>query len=209
MDAENDPSANDLSGRTRKPSRPKAAPRPPRKITETYLHNAGLHYLQRFAASSGHFRRVMMRKVDKSCRVHTDQDRDECARMVDTLIDKFRRAGLLDDEAYAAGLAASLRRRGASGRAMEARLRARGVEPDRIAAIRARERETDADQDFYALLRLMRRKRLGPFRGEREADARKELAALARAGFAYDDAQRGLALPPDEAERLLLEVTGL
>lgn len=189
--------------------REKSAPRPPRRITETYLHNAGLHYLQRFAASSGHFRRIMMRKVDKSCRFHTDQNREDCARMLEALVVKFQRAGLLDDTAYAAGLAASLRRRGASARAVEARLRARGVDDEQIAAFRARERDDGADQDFSALLRLMKRKRLGPFRGGREENIKKEMAALARAGFSYENAQRGLNLPPDEAERILLEIPGL
>ncbi len=59
----------------------------PKKITESYLHNSGLYYLQRFSASSEHFRSVMMRKVKKSCMHHTDQDYDACAVMVDKLVE--------------------------------------------------------------------------------------------------------------------------
>src|SRR5687768_1034793 len=100
--------------------------KPPKKITETYLHNAGLYYLQRFSASSESFRRVMMRKVERSCRAHPEQDRAECARMVDELVRKFLGAGLLNDGQYAEAMVSTLRRRGLSSRAIQARLAARG-----------------------------------------------------------------------------------
>lgn len=193
-----------------RPRKEKTGPKPPRRITETYLHNAGLHYLQRFAASTGQFRKVIMRKVDKSCRFHKEQDRDSCVRMVDELVAKFQRAGLLNDSAYAAGLAASLRRRGSSRRAVEAKLRTRGVGADDIAAALNDGEDGGGDQDFNALLRLMKRKRIGPFRkGPAPDSIQKELAAVARAGFSYEDAQRGLNLTPEDAESMLLEIMAL
>jgi len=95
--------------------------KPPKKITEKYLHNSGLAYLQRFTASSMHFKTVMTRKIDKSCRHHEEQDREECLQMLDKTTEKFRELGLLDDEAYLKGMITSFRRRGLSARQIDAR----------------------------------------------------------------------------------------
>ena len=86
----------------------------PRKISETYLHNSGLYYLERFAASKKHFKFVMKNKVKRSCMHHTEQDFEQCAAWVDALADKFEKVGLIDDDAYTNGLVASLRRKGKS-----------------------------------------------------------------------------------------------
>ena len=168
--------------------------RPPKKITETYLHNSGLYYLQRFAASSAQFRKVMMRKVYKSCRHHTDQDEEACAAMVDEVIGKFQQAGLLNDDLYARGSVFSLRRQGKSKRAITAKLSQKGVDEDLIEEklhAHAQESHTE-DAEFEAALIHARKKKLGPYRRDEEYDAQKELASLARAGFSYDVARRVL-----------------
>lgn len=73
----------------------------PKKITDTYLHNAGLFYLQRFTASRSHFYDVMMRKIKKSCTYHKNQKIEDCESLLKNLIEKFEELGLLDDKSYA------------------------------------------------------------------------------------------------------------
>ena len=171
----------------------------PKKITESYLHNSGLHYLQRFATGTGNFRRVMMRKVDRSCRAHPDQSREDCARMVEALIEKFSRAGLLDDAGYVRGAVASLRRRGESTRAIEARLSAKGLPRETVRdALQA-----DGGDDLQAAVRFARRRKLGPFAAGKSKDPEKQMAALARAGYGYEIAAKVLAMTAGEAEEVL------
>jgi regulatory protein len=172
--------------------------RPPRKITPEYLHNAGLHYLQRFSSSSENFRTVLLRKARRSCAHHPDQDYETCARMIDDLVRKFIDSGLLNDELYARGLAASLRRRGKSEKAIMAHGRNKGLDG---ALTRRHLDDIDHDREpsgpsaeLEAALVHARRKKLGPFRGPKPPDARKELASMARAGFSYDTARKALAL---------------
>src|SRR5687768_10288296 len=50
----------------------------PKKITETYLHNAGFHYLHPLAVTSGHSKEVMRRKTYLSCPLPPDQNKTEC-----------------------------------------------------------------------------------------------------------------------------------
>ncbi|MGB1547388.1 MAG: RecX family transcriptional regulator, partial [Alphaproteobacteria bacterium] len=77
-------------GKGRKPSRG------PRRITPSYLENAALFYLERYATSVAHFRRVLMNKVRRSARFH-GTDVEEGAKLVEDLIQRYRRSGLLDD----------------------------------------------------------------------------------------------------------------
>lgn len=199
-----------VTGTIKSPERRKTAkngPRPPKKITATYLHNSGLYYLQRFAASTGQFRRVMQRKIDKSCLFHKEQNREDCLRILDELIQTFQRSGLLNDEGYATGAIRSLRHRGLSTRAIIAKMDMRGISSE-ITQRTLREIDNDSveNPDLIAALRVARRRRVGPFRKSDSVDDAakdKALAALARSGFSYDICNRALAMSREEAEALI------
>jgi regulatory protein len=175
----------------------------PRRVTPTYLENAALHYLQRFASSSANLRRVLLRKVHRSAEAH-GTDPAEGTAWVDALIERYRQAGLLDDAAYAAAKTASLARRGTSPRGIRQKLSQKGVEGEIIDESIG---ELGENADLRAAVNFARRRRLGPFRpGGREAVFEKELAALGRAGFSYETARRVLACADEDAvEGMLAE----
>ncbi len=154
-----------------KRGKPRGEKKPPKKITEKYLYNSGLAYLQRFPSSTPHFRRIMGRKIDRSCNYHKDQDRETCARLLDTTVETFVRQGLLNDAAYLQGMVNSLRRRGLSTQAILAKLGQKGMgQDDVLKAVRAYDEDHSlADPDLAAAVMLMRRKRIGPFRKKEEA----------------------------------------
>ena len=165
--------------------------RPPPRLSPSYLENAALHYLERFASSSANLRRVLMRKVDRSL-AHWGDDagngRSDAAQWVEAVLTKLAGLGYLDDSAYAAQKAAGLHRRGRPARGIRAALAAKGVEAEIAEAAIAALDAADLD----AAINLARRRRLGPWRpAETRAETRqRDLAALARAGFDYDTARR-------------------
>jgi regulatory protein len=174
----------------------------PRKATPRSLHNAALFYLERFSTSAENLRRVLIRRVERSARVH-ETDRAEGLAVVDALIARLRKSGLLDDRAYAEARAKTLRRRGAPSRVIRARLRQKGVGEDDADAGLAAADDEDGDPDLAAAVNFARRRRLGPFRpsGDRQGAAEKDLAILARAGFRYDVARKIVEVAtPEELE---------
>ena len=173
------------------PGRRKRGRRGPRKATDASLGNAALHYLGRYATSSWNLRRVLMRKVERSARFH-GTDRDAGAAVVDRLIARYEASGLLDDRAYAEARAAALHRRGVSARAVRALLLGKGVVRDLIEAALAALASGPGDPELAAALAYARRRRLGPYgpAAARKSMREKDLASLARAGFAYDIARR-------------------
>ncbi len=176
--------------------------RTPKKATLERLERAALHYLERFASSSENLRRVLMRRVARSAQFHgagAGNDAEASgAAAIDDIIQRFLRAGLLDDRAYAAARAASLHRRGASLRAIRLKLSQKGVDAetadaalDTLRQTLAAEADPGADPDLQAALNYARRRRLGPFRSKDRTEHRdRDLAALGRQGFSYDIARR-------------------
>ncbi len=176
--------------------------KPPKKISDRYLYNSGLAYLQRYPASSMHFRSVMMRKINKSCRHHIEQNIDDCAIMLDNLIVKFQDLSLLDDAAYLKGMITSLRKRGLSSMQIGNKLRQKGYKRDEIDAELKRhdkdEYNTEHNGDIHAALVFARKKKLGPFDIMNKRDPEKSLAAMARAGYSYDTAKKTLSMTKED-----------
>lgn len=190
-------------------SKKKREKRPPKKITERYLYNSGLYYLQQFASSKQNFKTVMKRKVKRSCLHHKDQDYDSYAKMVDDLADQFEEQGLLNDDAYIRGMVTSLRRRGLSSRAIVTRMKHKGIESDKTqTALETHDLEScesARDADILAALTYCRKKRIGPFfeKQNKEEVFEKWLASLGRQGYSYDTARSVLEYERDDAQDAL------
>ena len=164
--------------------------RVPKKITPGYLENSCLYYLSRFTTSEENLRRVMMRKVFRSAN-HHGTNPDEGKVLIEDIISRYLRSGILDDKAYAKAKATALHRRGNSSRNIQAKLKQKGLNSDVIDIALAALREVDKDPERTAAIRFARRRRLGPFQFCQLNDElrKKHLAAMARAGFSYDIAK--------------------
>lgn len=173
-----------------------------RALNAASLDNAALHYLGRFASSSANLRRVLLRKVARNA--ERDEDREKGAQLIEELIARYLRSGLLNDQSFAAQAAASLARRGASRFSIRGKLAQKGVGAELVKeTLKALDEE--GDPEITAACALARRRRLGPYRQAnlRAQWRQKDLAALARAGFSLDIARRILAVADvDELEAL-------
>ncbi len=189
---------------TPKPARKKAAarqagarargePKPRRRMPMTYFENAALYYLGRFASSSANLRRVLLRKVARQAEEGTEA---EATGMVDELIARYLKSGLLDDQAYASQKAGSLARRGTSRYSIAGKLAQKGVTAALVKNT-LQVMEDEGSSDVIAACALTRRRRLGPYRSEeaRPLWLKKDMATMARAGFGFDIVKRILTLP--------------
>jgi regulatory protein len=173
----------------------------PGEIDPELLERWALAYLGRFASSAENLRRVLLRRARRRGSSAPEAGA-RAAGLIDALVERYRRSGLLDDVAYAAARAHSLHRRGESSTRIQARLAAKGV--DRAIAAQAvlGLRAEVADLDLAAACAFARRRRLGPYRRS-AADPARELGAFARAGFARRVAERVLACADIDAVEAL------
>ena len=191
MSDDTDPRDGDATGARKRRADTRRKPKGPKQATPDYLEKAALHYLERYASSRANLRRVLMGKVERSARFH-GTDREAGAKAVEQLLDRLARAGYLDDAAYARGRAISLHRAGHGAQAIRMKLRQKGVDEDTCwAALESLEEEAEAPE-LAAALRYARKRRLGPYRApdRREANAERDMAALARKGFSLDLARQ-------------------
>jgi len=150
----------------------------PDKI-DSWLRRAAMAYLTRYASSSANLEKVLVRKARRRG-IEVDSVR------LEPVIASAIRSGLLDDEAYAAAKTASLRRQGRSSMAVRARLGAKGLGRSAVEVALAGDMTDEQAVELFA-----RRKRLGRYRiDQTDETRRRDLAALARAGFSYGLARR-------------------
>lgn len=165
----------------------------PKKITESYLRNAGLFYLERFSTSSANFKTVMLRKIKKSCAAHPEQLFSACEIMLNKVTQELIDKGFLNDAAYTQATVNSLKRRGLSKRLITQRLRQKGIKLE----------DVEGD-DFYAAVLLTQRRKLGPFgKAGDEKQLQRAYGVLGRAGFDYAVCKKALSLTRAEADDVL------
>jgi regulatory protein len=126
----------------------------------------------------------------------------EADLLIEPLLARYQASGLLDDARYAAAAVHGQRRRGASRRAIQHKLSLRGVD---AAATRSALEVVDGDNrdaELVAAVAFVRRRRLGPHRpaADRESYRKRDLAALARAGFDFETARRALGFEGTDDE---------
>ncbi len=166
-----------------------------RKLAPADLKDAALHYLGRYAASTARLRQVITRRIKRSAKAN-DLDPQPLLDELERVIAMLIRTGLLNDATFAEGRVRSLNRRGGSRRQIAGKLAAAGVPQATTAEALAGMEEEMPDAEFAAALAYARRRRLGAFRSvpdDTPERRRKDLMAMARAGFALDLARRALA----------------
>jgi len=164
--------------------------------TRASIEQSALLYLGRYDASSSHLRQVLRRKVRRILDAQPPEAERGPAEArsgawVEEVVAKVLELGLVDDQRYATAVARRLERRGTSHRAMQAKLREKGVPQEIVNEVLGG--GPSGDSELVAASALARRRRLGPYRVDpeaREARRERDLAALARAGFNFDVARR-------------------
>lgn len=180
----------------------RTAPTDPKKLREK-LRRSGFAYLQRYSASEAYFADLMEQKLRRwEAAGYVSLGEARPADLVAELTSEFRELGLLDDAGFAASRVASARRKGTSRLKITLGLKAKGVDGELArTAI-----EEDGTDETVAALRFCRRRRIGPWRrGERpdRNGLNKEIAILARQGFATQLGRAVVLLSQEEAEEKL------
>jgi regulatory protein len=169
------------------------------------LYEAALSHLARYATTRAGLERVLLRRIARWARQAKGEPEaiaaaeTEARAAARAVVERLATAGAVNDAAFAAARARRLARAGNSRRGIAAHLLRHGV----AGAELAEALPADPGAELLAALALARRRRIGPFRPAPLADAdarRRELAALARAGFPHAVAREALAMPRSEAE---------
>jgi regulatory protein len=167
----------------------KAKPKRPPNVTRIGLEGAALRYLERFDCSVARLRKVLSERAAKAARAGIE-DAAAAPAIIEQILERYQQSGLINDQRFAKNFAERARERGTSRRMIEQKLRARGISSDTVEELLPR--HESAQSELESAQAFARRRRLGPHRKPetREACRRKDLMAMARAGFDFDTASR-------------------
>jgi regulatory protein len=174
--------------------------RPPPRLTPANLRQAVLDYLDRFAASMRRLDQVMQRKIKASSQAHGD-DPAPLQAALPGIIAALASQGLLNDRDLAEAKARAMIRRGGSRAKIRANLAGKGIDAATTDLAMERMKQEFDDPDLEAAIAYARRRRLGRFRSDPDSQAanrQRDLAAMARAGFAPSLARRALTAPEED-----------
>ena len=187
------PDTADIDGNEAGESR-RARRRPPPRLTPANLRQAVLDYLDRFVASVRRLEQVMQRKIKASAAAHGDDPAPLLAALPG-VIAGLAAQGILNDRNLAEAKVRSMIRRGGSRSKIRANLASKGIDAETADLAMDRMKLEFDDPELEAAIAYARRRRLGYFRTDadsRAANRQKDLAAMARAGFAPALARRAL-----------------
>ena len=170
--------------------------RKPKQLARADLNQIALDYLARFATTRKRMADMLARRIRRSAQAHGDDPAALLAAVPDIVQSLERK--LLDDNAFAGMKAASLTRRGTSRRQVSAKLAGFGLDAATRAQAMENLTEEFGDTELASAIAYAKRRRLGPYRArhiageQRLAQEKRDLAAMARAGFAFALAKRVL-----------------
>ena len=197
----------------RRQAEPAAAP------NRAALHEAALAYLGRTAATADSVAKALGRHIANWARraLRAGRDAEDVEReagaareLVPAIVARLIEVGLVNDAAFAETRARRMASAGRSRRAIKAHLAQKGVAES---LVRESVRD-DARTELVAAVAFARRRRIGPFareedaertRDEQRASDRKALAAMARAGFDFGVCERVLRMSAEDAQQQLHE----
>ncbi|QIG79787.1 regulatory protein RecX [Stakelama tenebrarum] len=171
--------------------------RPPaRPLDQAALERLALRYVERYATTRARLTAYLDRKLRERGWAG-EGEADSRA-----LAERMAELGYVDDRAFAEARVSAMGRRGLGARRVTLALRQAGIESDDAEAITPQV-EANAGE---AALAFARRRRIGPFAQE-EADRdqrERQLAAMLRAGHAFELAKKIVAMAPgDDIEAIL------
>jgi len=169
-------------------------------IDRAWLERVARGYLERYATTEANLRRMLRRRIRKE-----GGDIGALDAIADDIVARLVAIGAIDDGAFVEARVRTLLRRGKAPPAIRQALLAKGARREQIDPVLAL---VDDDAKLEAAARLVRRRRFGPYHDDprvRRERRTKELQALARAGFRYDEAARVLDLAETSLVEALLE----
>lgn len=166
----------------------------PRPLTAKRLTNIALYYLGRYESSVGQLRKILSRRVFKEKIKGADVPAD-VESVIESILAKMVSDGYVDDRRFAESVARKCQSAGKSRQFLVGKLKTAGIDSDLIREL------TDglSDSDLDAARRFVQKKKIGCFRPlEKQKECfKKDLAAMARAGFSFDVAKQALGTDED------------
>ena len=168
----------------------------PKPISEQRLYNITLFYLERFDASALKVKQMLERRIQKEKAKGAIVPRNT-QELIQNVISRIQNLGYINDERFAQNQIKKLCSTGKSKSFILNKLKQAGITAEIAKNLLSEFDKKNESSDLTRAEQWLKKHRKGQFRSKNADDFyQKDLAALARAGFSYDVAQKALKTNP-------------
>lgn len=169
-------------------------------ITEEYLKNYAIFYLEKFDNSSAGLRKVLKRQVYKKAMLLNEYPESHY-ETVDKVVDYCISKNYINDQRYSENLINRYKNKGFSEKKIVVKLQEKGIKKDIYDSY-----INDNLDELEQCLEFIQKKKLGCF-ATNELPIEKQMGRLARNGFSYEVSKKVLYLSKEEVSALLDETS--
>ena len=162
------------------------------------IKELSLKYLDKYQPSKKDLRFYLYRKVLDTD--YLNKDKESILQEIDMVIANLESMGVINDTIYSEIKSKNYLKKGYSLNKIRMNLAQKGIDGDLLKKTMNDIQKDNIDPDFYAAIRVCRRRRIGPYRPDanREIFYAKDTGVLARAGFSYATSKNVLGLDKKE-----------
>ncbi len=159
-----------------------------------------LRYITRYASTRGMLGRVLQRHIDKAAYADKDFDKNEAVPWKESILNRYEEKNWINDGDLAKRYIEHAQHAGLSSQRMQQKLLHKGVDKNLIKQkmLEAVDEQGFDEMDLKSAQIFAKKKGLGIYRKKKDADPKKELAKMCRAGFSFEISRKALKQKSDE-----------
>ncbi len=169
-------------------------------LTKERLEFLALRYVTRYSATRGMLGRTLQRHIDKAAYADKEFASVDAMRWKDAILNRYEEKNWINDGDLAKRFIEHGKQAGLSRQKMQQKLMHKGVGKELIKEkmVEVVEDQSFDEMDLASARIFARKKGLGIYNKHKNADTKKELAKMCRAGFSFETARKALNVTLDE-----------
>ncbi len=174
--------------------------RKPKPLNKERLEFLALRYITRYASTRGMLARVLQRHIDKAAYADANLVKSEAERWKENILNRYEEKNWINDGDLAKRFIEHAQHAGLSSQKMQQKLLHKGVSKHLIKEkiLETLEDQSVDEMDLKSAQVFAKKKKLGIYRTSKDADPKKELAKMCRAGFSFETARKALNVTIEE-----------
>lgn len=174
--------------------------RKPKPLTKERLEFLALRYVTRYSATRGMLGRTLQRHIDKTTYADKDYDKNTAMQWKDAILNRYEEKNWINDGDLTKRYIEHAQHSGVSKQKMQQKLLGKGVDKNLIKEkmMEAVDEGSFDEMDLKSAQIFAKKKSLGIYRKHKDADPKKELTKMCRAGFSFETARKALNVEIEE-----------
>ena len=173
------------------------------EVTIEEMRNFSFAYIEKYAPSKQQLRTYLLKKYLKA-KVPNIKKQD-ITDLIDVVLLDLEKSKFISDKFYSESKSRSLINRGSSINKIRSYLFSKGVNDIYIKETIEKNKDDNADQDFFSGIKICKKKRIGPARTEdnRPLFYKKDISLLARNGFDFETSKKVMEIEKDDFLKII------